>query len=367
MSDQPIRIGVLGCGHWGPNHLRVFSQLPEARVVRGADLSPRRLESARARFPAIEFTQDPASVIEGEDIDAIVIATPTATHFEVVRSALLAGKDVLCEKPLALRASECERLAALAEERGRVLMVGHIFLFNPGIRMLRDLVASGEIGRLYYIQASRTNLGPIRTDVNVVYDLIIHDLSILRHVLDASPTQVSATGHRFLGSAREDVVFATLWYADGTVCETHASWLNPRKVRRITAVGERRMVTWDDLSMAGQICIYDKGVIRNEACPDFGEYTLSVREGEMRLPHIPTTEPLREECLHFLRCVRTRACPLTDAWASIDIVEAAEAICRSIESNGKPVSLAAPTPRSREERAPARIREKAPAEEGVLV
>ena len=304
MNDR-ISIGVIGCGYWGPNHVRVFSQLKESQVVALADTNKQRVSSVMERFPGVRGFTDYHEMLDEKMVDAVVVATPTHSHDVVVEDALNAGRHVLCEKPLCINATDGEKLVALARERGRILMVGHVFLFNSGIIKLKELMAAGEIGEARYLAAVRTNLGPVRSDVNAAYDLASHDIGIFNWLLDSEPLEVRAMGAAFLQPGIEDVVVITLRYPGNVLASIQCSWLDPRKVRLITVVGSQRMMTWDDLALANPVAIYEKSVIPEKEVTDYGEFLrLSPVDGEVRLPRVATDEPLKTQALSFLRSIR---------------------------------------------------------------
>jgi predicted dehydrogenase len=337
-----VRIGLLGLGRWGPNHLRVFQGLPGCRVVLGADPDAARVADSERMFPGVPFTRDPAEVIGHGEIDAVVVSTPTASHGAVAAEAIRAGKDVLCEKPLTAAVAEAQRLVELAEERERVLMVSHVFLYNAGIRALRTYIEEGRLGRVQYLYATRTNLGPIRTDVNAAWDLASHDLSIFTYLLAAAPRELSAQGERFLSDRQEDVVFISLRYPGGVLAHSHVSWLDPRKVRQITVVGTRQMAIWDDLDNVAPIKLFDKGVRTPERAADFGEFRFLTREGDILIPKIELQEPLKAQNRHFLDCVRERRAPFTDGANGLEVVRQLEAVDLSLAAHGAPVAPPAP-------------------------
>lgn len=301
MIRKVLKIAVVGCGYWGPNHIRTFSRLPGVQVAAAVDRDPVRLRSMLELVPSLWLSQEPIEVLNSRDIDAVVLATPTATHYELARRSLLAGKHVLCEKPLCLRADEARELNAIARERELVLMVGYTFLFNAGIAKLRTLIANGELGDLFHLSAVRTNLGPIRNDVNAVYDLATHDVSIFNWLLDAVPTRVLAAGGAFIRKDIEDVATVCLEYPKGIFGTIHVSWLNPRKVRQISVVGARRMATWDDLELSTPIAIYDRGAAVTPDVREYGEFLrVDTWDGDVRLPKLNLEEPLKLQARFFV-------------------------------------------------------------------
>lgn len=333
-STSRIRIGVIGFGHWGPNHVRNFSALDGAQVQRICDASPDRLEAARRSCPGIAVCDDAKAVIDASDIDAVVVATPTSTHFRLVKAALLAGKDVLCEKPLAKTTGECRELVALAQEQGRILMVGHVFLYNSGVLQLKSDLQNGTLGGVYYMDAVRTNLGPMRSDVGAIYDLASHDISIFNFLLGSSPTEVSATGNAVLQKGIEDVGFLTLYYPSGVVCHVHTSWLNPRKVRQLTVVGDKKMAVWDDMNNLEPIRYYDKGVTAGPYS-SFGEFQLILRDGQITIPKIKLSEPLQAQDAEFVSCIKSRRQPLANGAMGLSVVETMEAAMISLQNRGR--------------------------------
>lgn len=333
-ASNPVRIGVVGFGQWGPNHVRNFSLLDGVEVVRVCDSNAARREAATRFLRGVATTADSSEIVAAPDIDAVVVATPTASHYPLVKAALLAGKDVLCEKPLARTAAECLELAELAAARGRILMVGHVFLYNPGVLHLKADLNRGELGRVYYMDAVRTNLGPVRQDVGAIYDLASHDISIFSFLLGRTPVEVSATGGSVLTSGIEDVGFVTLYYPDNIVCHAHTSWLNPRKVRQLTVVGDRKMAVWDDMNNLEPIRYYDKGVVADHYA-SFGEFQLILRDGQITIPKVRMAEPLQRQDADFIDCVRMRRTPVADAACATAVVRVMEAAMESLRNHGR--------------------------------
>ncbi len=333
-DDRKLAVGVIGCGHWGPNHIRVFEELDRSRVVACADLNPSQLARVQARFPNVRTTADYRVLLADEGIDAVVIATPTATHAAIAREALEAGKHVLVEKPLCTTSVEAQDLALFAGAVGRILMVGHVFLFNGGIIKLRELIAAGQLGRIHYLDAVRTNLGPVRGDVNALYDLGTHDLSIFNYLLGATPTAVSAQGSCISQKAIEDVCFATVQYSDGTLAHLHVSWLNPRKVRTLTVVGSLKMAHWDDVDPQDTLRIYDKGLDEPPFYNSFGEFQCLLRSADVHLPAIRRTEPLLKQAETFVAWVLDGSPEGPDAMDGWIVVRTLEAAMQSMRNGG---------------------------------
>ena len=334
-----VGIGLVGCGRWGLNYLRAFSEIDGCRIVAACDLSADRLNEAQRRLAGLRTGTDVGELLAARDVDAIVVATDASRHYEVARAALEAGKDCLVEKPLTTDVDQARELRDLAGRMQRLLMVGHVFRYNPGINHLQKVIGSGALGQLEYLTFTRTNLGPIRSDVNVVWDLMTHDVSILLHFLNQVPAWVSAQGASFLSSRCEDVAFATLGFGDGVVANIRASWLDPRKVREITVVGSGKMAFFNDLETQEPVRIFDKGAMREPSYESFGEFKLVTRTGDVVSPAIPASEPLKNQCQHFLRSVLTRQPVLSDGNDGLRVVEVVVAINQSIARRGVPIML----------------------------
>lgn len=339
-----IRVAVVGAGHWGPNLIRCFQNRPASEVLWVVDRDEARLKEVEQRYEGIAVSTSTTDAFDDERVDAVVVATPTSTHYALVKAALGAGKHVLVEKPLTADVGESDELRALAEARGLVLMVGHLFLFNEGVRAVKHYLTEGALGRIYYMSMVRTNLGPIRLDVNAAWDLASHDISIANYWLEAEPLSVSAVGGSWVNNGIEDAVFATLRYPEGVLVSLHSSWLNPRKSRDITVVGDKRMLTLDDMNLSEPLRMYDKGVSdevsRSDYVDTFASFRASIREGAITIPRVSLGEPLRSECEHFLDCIGDGTPPLTGAQMGIAVVRTLEAIGRSMRNHGteEPVS-----------------------------
>jgi predicted dehydrogenase len=334
-----IGVGVIGAGYWGPKHIRNFSQLPGARLVMVADLDSSRLASVQAQYREVTTTRDHRDLMLSPEIDAVVIATPVSTHFRLAREALLAGKHVLVEKPMVTTSEEAERLIEIAESGKRVLMTGHTFLFNTAVEALRDLIRGKQLGEVYYVHAQRLNLGLFQRDINVIWDLAPHDVSILLHMLGSEPVAVSAHGSAHVRPGIEDVAYVHIIFENGVRAELHLSWLDPNKVRRLTVVGSQKMVVYDDVETLEKVRIYDKGVDAPPHTDTFGDFQLSYRYGDITIPHLPSTEPLRRECEHFLQCIETGALPVCNGMQGLHVVRVLEAAQASLSDEGRMVQL----------------------------
>jgi predicted dehydrogenase len=328
-----IRVGVIGCGYWGPNLVRNFVEIPTSRVVGVADLDQERLEHVQRSYPQIRVTTDYQDLFR-LGLDAMVIATPPATHFHLARDGLMHGLHVLVEKPLTVASSDAQELVDLAEERGCVLMVGHTFIYNPAVRALKEIVCSGDIGDIHYVDAVRVGLGLFQQDLNVLWDLAPHDISILRYILGSDPVSVSARGTACVLDGIEDVAYINLVFPGNVLAHIHVSWLDPCKVRRITLVGSRKMVVYDDVESLEKLKIYDKGVERPPYTNTFGDFQFAYRYGDITIPNVRFTEPLRLECTHFLESILVRRRPETDGYDGLKVLRIIEAAQKSLGNSG---------------------------------
>jgi predicted dehydrogenase len=339
-----LEIAIVGAGHWGPNLIRNLSSNPRSNVRWVIDASDDRRAQVAQRFPGVRTGSDLTEALADDAVGAVVVATPTKTHFDIVSKALEAGRHVFVEKPLAASLEEGVALAELAERVDRRLFVGHVFLFNGAVRFVHDVIGRGDLGDLCHITMARTNLGPVRVDVNAAWDLASHDISILNQWLGALPAQVSAVGGAWLNPGVADAIFATLSYESGVIANLHVSWLNPRKGREVTVVGTQRMLVFDDLSMDEPVRIYDRGV--HDAPPvadladSFVAYRTSIRDGAITIPRVPFSEPLKAECDHFVDHVLDGGPAVSSAKVGLDVLRVLDAIDRSVAAGGAPVSLA---------------------------
>jgi predicted dehydrogenase len=328
-----IKVGVIGCGYWGPNLIRNFVEIPASDVLAVADLSEERLSHIKTRYPHVKVTQDYRDLFT-LGLDATVVATPPATHFPLARDCLRHGLHVLVEKPLTLDSRRAEELIELAEERGLILMAGHTFEYNPAVRALKRIVDSGELGQIYYIDAMRVNLGLFQPDLNVLWDLAPHDISILLYILGHTPIAASARGMACVFDGIHDIAYLNLVFPGDVLAHLHVSWLDPCKVRRITVVGSKKMVVYDDVESLEKIKIYDKGVEAPPYTNTFGDFQCSYRYGDVVIPNIRFAEPLRLECQHFLECIVNQTKPQSCGrvgWKVVKVLEMAE---RSLQNGG---------------------------------
>jgi len=341
-----ITVNCIGLGHWGPNLARLFAVNPLSRLGTVCDLSEDRLALVKRNIPAqFQCSRDGMATATDPAADAVVIATPTHTHFELAQAALQSGKHVLVEKPICQTSKEAEELVKIAAQYNRILAVGHVFLFNNGIRHVKKLISSGELGKIRYIYSTRTNLGPIRSDVNAFWDLAAHDVSILNYWLDAEAESVSATGAAYLNPEVEDVVVANFVYPGKVLGCVHASWLNPKKVRDIVVVGEQKMVVWNDMDLAEPVRVYHKSVdvTREETYSDtFGKFRMQVRNGDVVIPKVNAGEPLDAECTHFLECIAKGQQPVNDGHNGVKVLRALEAADRSLGQKSAMVPVTPP-------------------------
>lgn len=342
VSDAAIReiggLAVVGLGYWGPNWVRNLQQAGYAKRVIACDLDLRRREHIAHTFPGIEVHSNLDRVLEDPEIEGIVVATPVSTHFRIARAAIAAGKSVLVEKPLATSLHQANALRRLAADCGVVLMVGHTFEYSAPVQKIAELIAQGELGEVLYITSTRANLGLFQHDVNVVWDLATHDISIILMLTGAMPEAVSCQARSYYRKGIEDVALLTLHFGR-ILAFIHVSWLDPNKIRRTTIVGSRKMLVYDDTAVQEKIRIYDKGVTVQRYYDSYDEFQFAYRYGDIQIPRIDETEPLKVECQHFVECIAQRSTPRTDASSGVRVVSVLEAADRSIRNGGRPVSL----------------------------
>lgn len=335
MTD--LRVGAIGAGYWGPNLIRNFVEIPGVEVIAVADLQQESLNRISERFPQIPTTTLDYRDLFNMNLDAVIVATPPATHFKIAADCLRNGLHVLVEKPITLDSEEAEALIGVAEEHDRILMVGHTFEYNPAVRALREMIQSGELGDIYYIDAVRASLGLFQTKANVVWDLAPHDISILRYILDADPVSVSSRGAACVQEGIEDVAYTTLTFPNNVLAHIRSSWLDPSKTRRFTVVGSKKMVIYDDVESLEKIKIFDKGVTAIRRTDTFGEFNFAYHYGDVVIPFIRFEEPLRVQCRHFLDCIRNGERPQSDGYNGLKVVQIVEAAQYSLHNGGEMV------------------------------
>lgn len=334
---QPIVVGVVGCGYWGPNLIRNFKSLRSCRLKAMCDVSESRIRHLQGLYSDVEGVTDFGHMLNGAGIDAIVIATPVKHHFALAKASLLAGKHTLIEKPMAASSEECEELIEIAEQKGLVLMVGHTFLYSAPVRRIIEIVEAGDIGEIRYINSRRLNLGLFQKDINVAWDLAPHDISIILHILGESPLTVNCQGNAAVTPGIEDVTNLSLTFPHKQFATIQSSWLEPRKVREMTIVGTRRMIIYDDLQTIEKIRIYDVRVERPPHYDTFAEFQYSYHYGDSYIPHIKQEEPLRGECQHFLDCIERGERPVSDGRQGLELVKILEAASASLKAQGAPI------------------------------
>ncbi len=334
-----ISIGVIGVGYWGPNVIRNLVANPNTSVPICADLKPERLRYIQSLYPFIQTTRDYREVIRHPRVEAIAVCTPVFTHFELAREALLAGKHVLIEKPMAATSRQAEELINLAEQKGLTLLVDHTFLFTGAVQKIKELVCVGEIGDLYYFDSVRVNLGLFQHDINVLWDLAPHDISIMNYVIDLPPEAVVATGSDHLGNGLEDVAYLTVYYPAKLIAHIHVNWLSPVKIRRTLISGTKKMIVWDDNSPSEKVKVYDKGIEVIQTTDQIYNTLIQYRTGDMYSPKIPQTEALAVEMQHFVDCITGTASPISGGELGLQVVRILEASEESIKNRGKEVLL----------------------------
>jgi predicted dehydrogenase len=334
-----INVAVIGCGYWGPNLVRNFHEVPDAQVAIVCDTDRNRLDFIKKRYPSLKVTKDARTIFDDPEIDAVCIATPVVSHFELAHQALLHDKHVLVEKPMTRHIHEAEELIKVAEERKRVLMVGHTFEYHGAVRKIKEIVEKGELGKVFYVDSSRLNTELFRGDINVLWDLAPHDISILLFVLEKKPIALRAEGRCYIREGIEEVAFLTIYFPQNIVAHIHVSWLAPLKFRRTVIVGSKKMILYDDLDYSDKVKVYDKGVEVVEDVNSLLGRQLLFRTGDVSVPRLDQTEPLRRECTHFIQCVREGRRPQTDGRVGLEVVKVLDAAQRSMEERGAYIEL----------------------------
>ncbi len=334
-----IVLGIVGCGYWGPNLIRNFSSLADCRVRLACDADPDRLKHIQGVYPHLEVTEAYQEILDDDGIDAVAVATPVWTHHEIAKAALEAGKHVLIEKPMASSSAQCRELIDMAAEKHLTIMVGHTYIYSSTIRKIKEIVDSGDIGELLYISSQRLNLGLFQKDINVAWDLAPHDISIMLYVTGAAPLAVNCQGKSHINPGVEDVTNMSLNLSNGGFATIQTSWLDPNKVRRMTFVGNRRMILFDDNEPMEKIRIYDKRVSVPPHYDTFAEFHYSYHYGDIYSPYINQIEPLKTECQHFLDCIKTGQQPQTSARQGLQVVQVLEAANESLKNDGAKIEI----------------------------
>jgi predicted dehydrogenase len=339
---MPISVGVIGCGYWGPNLIRNFAESEAAELRWVCDRDARRLERVARRYPSARAASDLDELLADSSLDAVVVATPVATHYPFARRALEAGKHVLVEKPLTASARDAEELINLADRRGLTLMVDHTFVYTGAVRRIKELVEAGEVGDLLYFDSVRINLGLFQHDANVVWDLAPHDLSIMDYLVGRRPVALTATGSCHIEPGLENIAYVQLRFDDSLIANFHFNWLSPVKIRRTLIAGSRKMIVYDDIEPTEKVRVYDSGVERKEREPDEEETyktLVSYRTGDVWVPKLDPTEALRYVAAEFLDAIKARRPPITDGRAGLRVVRLLEAAQQSINDGGRWIKL----------------------------
>lgn len=329
-----IGVGVIGYGYWGPNLVRNFAETPGARLVAVGDLQRDRLDKVASRYPGVKLFTDPAELLKDPAIDAVAVATPVSTHFPLALQALEAGKHVFVEKPLAATSEQAAKLIETAARRNLVLMVDHTFVYTGAVRKIQELVAAGQLGDIYYYDSVRINLGLFQRDVNVLWDLAVHDLAIMDYVLKTPPRAVSSTGISHVKGGTENIAYLTLFFDGSLIAHVSVNWLAPVKVRRTLISGSKKMVVYDDLEPSEKVKVYDRGIT-----VDSYQLLVGYRSGDMWSPHLEMSEALLTEAKHFVDCIEKKSRPITDGEAGLRVVKILEAAVKSMQEQGRPVDI----------------------------
>jgi Predicted dehydrogenases and related proteins len=339
---KPIKVGVVGCGYWGPNLIRNFRALPSCQLKTMCDTNEDRLRHLGNLYPEVRRETDYHRMLKEDGLDAVIIATSVKHHFPMAKASLEAGKHTFIEKPMAASVEQCEELVDIAENKGLVLMVGHTFLYSPAVRKIKEVVDWGDLGDIRYICARRLNLGLFQKDINVAWDLAPHDLSIILHIMDELPSVVNCRGSAHVTPGVEDVTTMCLTFRNNRSAIIQSSWLDPRKTREMTIVGSKRMIVYDDVAQIEKIKIYDVRVDRPPHYDTFGEFHYAYHYGDMYVPYIRQEEPLKSECQHFLDCISEGIAPLTHGRQGLELVRILEASSASLKLGGAPINMNAP-------------------------
>jgi predicted dehydrogenase len=334
-----MKLAVIGCGYWGPNLVRNFIQSNRVKQLVCCDVDPKRLDRMKGLYPMVEVLSDYKELLDMPDLDAVALATPVKTHHPIAKEFLLRGKHVFIEKPLTHSYETASELIKLAEEKQKTLMVGHTFEYTAAVNKVKEIIQSGELGKILYISCIRVNLGLFQPDINVIWDLAPHDISIILYLMEEVPVSVNSQGKAHFTHDIEDVATTTLNFKNGLIAFIHNSWLDPNKIRRTTIVGTRKMLVYDDIEAQEKIKIFDKGVEVPPYYDTFADFQYSYRYGDIHSPRIEDYEPLKKECDHFISCIQKGMCPLSDGYSGLRVVSILEAACKSLKLSGKAIPI----------------------------
>ncbi len=333
-----VRVAVVGAGYWGPNFIRVVEELGDSELVAVCDKDPASLEKVKHQYPLVNTTQDFEALLGRDDLDAVIVATSSETHYAVTKACLLSDKHVLVEKPISLRSSEAAELVDLARGKEKVLLVGHLLRYHSGVVKLREYIESDVLGKVLYVYTTRVNLGRVRKEENAMWSFATHDIYVVMYLLGSEPESVTASGQAYVRKGVHDVVFLTLHFPGDVMAHLHVSWLDPHKIRKTTVVGDKKMAVLDDTAATEKLRIYDKGIDYTPSYGDYGE-SLSIRIGDISIPKIDMKEPLKVECRHFLDCITKGDRPLTGGEEGLKVIEILEAADRSLREQSRAVPI----------------------------
>jgi predicted dehydrogenase len=340
MATNAVNVGVIGYGYWGPNLVRNLFEVADTRVIAVSDLREDRLRQVTSRYPSLIVTTDYRDLLDNPQIDAIAIATPVSTHFDLALQALRSGKHVFVEKPMTSTSEQALRLIVEAEGRNLTLMVDHTFVYTGAVRKIKEVIVSGRLGDIYYYDSTRINLGLFQRDVDVIWDLAVHDLAIMNYILPRTPCAITATGINHVSGGTENLAYITMFFEDNLIAHLNVNWLSPVKMRRTLIGGSRQMIVYDDMEPSEKVKIYDKGITVSDTPDSLYRALIGYRCGDMCAPQLEVVEALKIEIQHFAECIRTGAKPLTDGYAGLEVVRVLESASISMKHRGRLVQLA---------------------------
>lgn len=337
-----INVGIIGTGYWGPNYIRILTELDtKAKLISCCDLQEKNLKKIKSQFPAIKTTKDYKEIIKDPEIDAVIITTSPVSHYKIAKDSFTSGKHVLVEKPLTTNVNDAKKLVELSDKKDKILMVGHVFNYNPGVKKLKEMISKGEFGTIFYLWAERMGLGPIRKQGNALWDLATHDISMSTFLLNTLPISVSALGKSYIQKNVEDAILITLEFPDRILYNIFASWFNPEKIRKTTVIGSNKMAVFNDVNKSEMIKIYDRRIDESllNTTPEYIDHQNVVRFGDIQIPRLDQSEPLKIQVEHFLDCISKNVTPLTDGRNGLNVVRILEAAEKSLKSGGTRVKV----------------------------